>query len=177
MANITIGGGGSSAFKDSIPSALQFTTWDEAQWFQEGGQGFNMKYQNFYFNPVNMHHVHDAANKKFFAIPQGMTDKQNYKYNAQAPHGVYKYDHQTDTSQFIQFDSDDVYALRNKWGANDNYENLVYDETTDRLFWLCYSDKTLYEIDQTTGTLTKKTNRRRSDVLLLWGKSKEQRNG
>lgn len=157
MANITIGGG-VSAFKDAIPSALQFTTWDEYQWFQQGGQGFNMKYQNFFYNPVYFHHVRDVENKKFFAIPQGVKDKYDYKYKEQSPHGCYKYDHQTDTSQFIQFDADDVYALRNKWDSNDNYENLVYDETTDRLFWLCYSDKTLYEIDQTTGSLTQKTS-------------------
>lgn len=159
MANITIGGGGVGAFKDAIPSALQFSSWDYYQWFQQGGQGFNINYQNFNYNPVYFHHVRDVENKKFFAIPQGMGSKNDYKYRDQSPIGCYKYDHQNDTSEFIEFDQDDVYDLRNKWGAsgNNNYENLVYDETTDRLFWLCYSDNTLYEIDQSTGAITKKT--------------------
>jgi len=41
MANITIGGSG-SVFKDAIPSALQFSSWDNYKWFQEGGQGVNI---------------------------------------------------------------------------------------------------------------------------------------
>lgn len=159
MANITIGGGSGSVFKDAIPSALQFTSWDNYQWFQQGGQGFNINYQNFYYNPVYFHHVQDVENRKFFAIPQGMGSKNDYKYRSQSPIGCYKYDHLNNTSQFIEFDEGDVYDLRNKWGAsgNNNYENLVYDETTNRLFWLCYSDNTLYEIDQTTGQITQKT--------------------
>jgi len=159
MANITIGGGGVGAFKDAIPSALQFSSWDYYQWFQQGGQGFNINYQNFQNSPVYFHHVRDVENKKFFAIPQGMGSKNDYKYRDQSQIGCYKYDHQNDTSEFIEFDQDDVYDLRNKWGAsgNNNYENLVYDETTNRLFWLCYSDNSLYEIDQSTGAITKKT--------------------
>lgn len=158
MANITIGGGG-SAFKDAIPSALQFSSWDNYQWFQQGGQGFNISYQNFTNNPVYFHHVQDTVNKKFFALPQGMGSKNDYKYEAQCPNGVYKYDHQTNTCAFIKLDSTDVYNNRGRFGSspNYNYDNVVYDETTNRLFWLCYNDKTLWEIDQTTGHLTQKT--------------------
>ena len=77
MANITIGGGG-SAFKDAIPSALQFSSWDNYKWFQQGGQGLNINYQNFYYNPVYFHHVQDVENKKFFALPQGKGNNANY---------------------------------------------------------------------------------------------------
>lgn len=159
MANITIGGGGASVFKDAIPSALQFTSWDNYQWFQQGGQGFNINYQNFHYNPVYFHHVFDTTNKKFFAIPQGMGNKQDYKYDKQSPIGTYKYDHQTDTSVWLEFNKTDVYNNRSRFNnsQNYNYNNIILDETTNRLFWLCWSDKTLWEIDQTTGAITQKT--------------------
>ena len=155
MANITIGGGG-SAFKDAIPSALQFSSWDNYKWFQQGGQGLNINYQNFYYNPVYFHHVQDVENKKFFALPQGKGNNANYKLADQKPLGCYKYDHQTDQSIFIEFDRDDIYALRNKITQN-NYENLLYDETTDRLFFLNTSTKEIWEINQSTGKFTQKT--------------------
>jgi hypothetical protein len=159
MANITIGGGGASVFKDAIPSALQFTSWDNYQWFQQGGQGFNINYQNFNYNPAYFNHVFDVANKKFFAIPQGMGNKYDYKYDKQSPIGIYKYDHQTDASAWIEFNKTDVYNNRTRFNnsQNNNYDNIVYDETSNRLFWLCYSDKTLWEIDQSTGAITQKT--------------------
>ena len=159
MANITLGGGSGSLFKDAIPSALQFTSWDNYQWFQQGGQGFNLNQQNFQQYPVNFHHVLDTVNKKFFAIPQGMGSKYNYKYDKQSPIGVYKYDHQTDTSAWIEFNKTDVYNNRSRFSnsQNYNYNNIIYDETANRLFWLCWSDKTLWEIDQSTGALTQKT--------------------
>lgn len=159
MANITIGGGGASLFKDAIPSALQFTNWDNYQWFQQGGQGFNINYQNFNYNPAYFNHVFDVANKKFFAIPQGMGNKYDYKYDKQSPIGIYKYDHQTDASAWIEFNKTDVYNNRTRFNnsQNNNYDNIVYDETSNRLFWLCYSDKTLWEIDQSTGAITQKT--------------------
>lgn len=156
MANITIGGGSGSAFKDAIPSALQFSSWDNYKWFQQGGQGVNINYQNFYHNPVYFHHVQDVENKKFFALPQGKGNNANYKLADQKPLGCYKYDHQTDQSTFIEFDRDDMYDLRNKITQN-NYENLLYDETDDKLFFLNFSTKELWEIDQTTGQFTKKT--------------------
>jgi len=154
MANITIGGGG-SAFKDAIPSALQFSSWDNYKWFQQGGQGLNINYQNFYYNPVYFHHVQDVENKKFFALPQGKGNNANYKLADQKPLGCYKYDHQTDQSTFIEFDRDDMYDLRNKITQN-NYTNLLYDETDDKLFFLNFSTKELWEIDQSTGQFTKK---------------------
>lgn len=159
MANITIGGGGASLFKDAIPSALQFTSWDNYQWFQQGGQGFNINYQNYLFNPVNFNHVFDTVNKKFFALPQGMGSKYDYKYDKQSPIGVYKYDHQTDTCQWIEFDKTDVYNNRTRFSNsnNNNYFNVVYDETTDKLYWFCLNDKTLWEINQANGHLTQKT--------------------
>lgn len=159
MANITIGGGSGSVFKDAIPSALQFSSWDNLQWFQQGGQGFNINYQNFHYNPVYFNHVFDVANKKFFALPQGMGSKYDYKYDKQCPIGVYKYDHQTDTCQWIEFDKTDVYNNRGRFStsANYSYENTIYDESTNKLFWFCYSDKTLWEINQSTGQMTQKT--------------------
>lgn len=158
MANITIGGGSGSIFKDAIPSALQFSSWDNVQWFQQGGQGFNVNYQNFRFSPVYFNHVFDVANKKFFALPQGMGSKYDYKYDKQSPIGTYKYDHQTDTSVWLEFNKTDVYNNRSRFNnsQNYNYNNIIYDETSNRLFWLCYSDKTLWEIDQTTGAITQK---------------------
>lgn len=159
MANITIGGGSGSVFKDAIPSALQFTSWDNYQWFQQGGQGFNINYQNFNYNPVYFNHIFDVANKKFFALPQGMGSKYDYKYDKQSPIGVYKYDHQTDTCAWIEFNKTDVYNNRSRFSnsQNYNYNNIIYDETSNKLFWLCYSDKTLWEIDQSTGAMTQKT--------------------
>lgn len=159
MANITIGGGGASLFKDAIPSALQFTNWDNYQWFQEGGQGFNINYQNFQNSPGYFHHVLDTANKKFFALPQGMSSKYDYRYDKQSPIGVYKYDHQTDTSQFITLDKTDVYNNRTRFSSSSNYNfnNVIYDESTNKLFWFCYNDKTLWEINQSDGHLTQKT--------------------
>ncbi len=159
MANITIGGGSGSVFKDAIPSALQFTSWDNYQWFQQGGQGFNINYQNFNYNPVYFNHIFDVANKKFFALPQGMGSKYDYKYDKQSPIGVYKYDHQTDTSAWIEFNKTDVYNNRSRFSnsQNYNYNNIIYDETSNKLFWLCFSDKTLWEIDQSTGAMTQKT--------------------
>jgi len=159
MANITIGGGSGSVFKDAIPSALQFSSWDNYQWFQQGGQGFNINYQNFNNSPVYFHHIFDVANKKFFALPQGMGNKYDYKYDKQSPIGIYKYDHQTDTSVWIEFNKTDVYNNRSRFNnsSNYNYNNIVYDETTNRLFFLCFSDKTLWEIDQSTGAITQKT--------------------
>lgn len=155
MANITIGGGG-SAFKDAIPSALQFSSWDNYKWFQQGGQGLNISYQNFQYNPVYFHHVQDVENKKFFALPQGKGNNANYKLADQKPLGCYKYDHQTDQSIFIEFDRDDMYTLRNKITQN-NYENLLYDETTDRLFFINTTTKEIWEINQSTGKFTQKT--------------------
>ena len=156
MANITIGGSGGGMFKDAIPSALQFSTWDAYKWFQQGGQGLNVNHQNFYYNPVHYHHVQDVENKKFFALPQGKNNNANYKLADQKPLGCYKYDHQTDQSEFIEFDRDDVYEMRNKITQN-SYENLLYDETTDRLFFLNFTTKELWEIDQSTGQFTQKT--------------------
>lgn len=159
MANITIGGSGGSVFKDAIPSALQFASWDNYQWFQDGGQGFNINNQNFNYSPVDFHHILDTSNKKFFALPQGMGNKFDYKYYKQSPIGVYKYDHQTDTCQWIEFDKTDVYNNRSRFNNSSNYSynSIVYDETTNKLYFFCYSDKTLWEIDQTTGKLTQKT--------------------
>jgi len=119
----------------------------------------NINYQNFYFSPVNFHHIFDVANKKFFALPQGMGNKYDYKYDKQSPMGIYKYDHQTDTSQWIEFDKTDVYNNRSRFNnsSNYNYNNTIYDETTNKLFWFCFSDKTLWEIDQTNGHLIQKT--------------------
>ncbi|PIZ77855.1 hypothetical protein COY06_00105, partial [Candidatus Peregrinibacteria bacterium CG_4_10_14_0_2_um_filter_41_8] len=143
-------------FKDAIPSALQFSSWDNYKWFQQGGQGLNINYQNFIYNPVYFHHVQDVENKKFFALPQGKGDNANYKLADQKPLGCYKYDHQTDQSIFIEFDRDDMYTLRNKITQN-NYENLLYDETTNRLFFINTTTKEIWEINQTTGQFTKKT--------------------
>gem|GEM_PF-4838782 len=156
MANITIGGGSGSAFKDAIPSALQFSSWDNYKWFQQGGQGLNINYQNFQYNPVYFHHVQDVDNKKFFILPQGKGNNASYKLSDQKPIGCYKYDHQTNQSTFIEFNRDDMYALRNKITQN-SYTNLLYDETTNRLFFLNFSTKELWEINQTTGVFTKKT--------------------
>jgi len=59
-------------------------------------------------------------------------------------------------STFIEFDKDDMYDLRNKITQN-SYTNLLYDETDDKLFFLNFTTKELWEIDQSTGEFTKKT--------------------
>ncbi|QQS59629.1 hypothetical protein IPN35_01980 [Candidatus Peregrinibacteria bacterium] len=155
MANITIGGGG-SMFKDAIPSALQFASWDNYKWFQQGGQGLNISNQNFNYSPISFHLVQDTENKKFFALPQGKGSNASYKLGDQKPLGCYKYDHQTDQCIFIEFDKNDIYTLRNKITQN-SYENLFYDETTNRLFFINLTTKEMWEIDQTTGRFTQKT--------------------
>ena len=158
MANITIGGGGASLFKDAIPSALQFTNWDNYQWFQQGGQGFNINYSNFQNSPSYFHHVLDTANRKFFALPQAMSSKYDYRYDKQSPIGVYKYDHQTDNSQFITLDKTDVYNNRTRFSnsSNYNFNNVIYDETTNKLFWFCLMIRHFGRSIKATATLLKK---------------------
>ena len=144
------------SIQGAIPSALQFSSWDNYQWFQQGRQASTSATKISPITPSIFTTYKTRWTKSFYprkAWEARMIINTKHNVRTESTNTITR----PNTWCIYQADSTDVAVIAPASGSspNYNYDNVVYDETTtDFFFW--NNDK-IVEIDQTTDTLTQKT--------------------